>query len=64
MSEELEAEDDVFLNEGVLYCVCGQPIEAEDVRGLIAREGDREFVSCPTCDMRYYADGGKFRIDE
>jgi hypothetical protein len=64
MSEELEAEDDVFLNEGVLYCVCGQPIEAEDVRGLIAQTGEREFVSCPTCDMRYYAEGGKFRLDE
>jgi len=64
MSEELEAEDDVFLNEGVLYCVCGQPIEADDVKGLIAQEGDREFVSCPTCDMKYYADGGTFKLDE
>ena len=64
MSEELEAEDDVFIDEGVLYCVCGQPIEAEDVRGLIARDGNREFIPCPTCDMKYFAEGGKFRLEE
>ena len=64
MSEELECEDDVFLEEGVLYCACGQPIEAEDASALIASEGGREFVSCPACEMRHFAEGGKFRLDE
>lgn len=64
MSEELEVEDDVFLDEGVLYCICGNPIEAEDASGLIEREGSREFIVCPTCDMRHYAEGGKFRLDD
>ncbi|MFQ5790690.1 MAG: hypothetical protein ACE5JI_09470, partial [Acidobacteriota bacterium] len=64
MTDELEAEDDVFLEAGVLYCVCGNAIEWEDVRDLIAKEAGREFVSCPACDMKHFAEGGKFRIDE
>ena len=64
MSEGLEVEDDVFLEEGVLYCVCGNPIEAEDAGGLIEREAGKEFVTCPTCDMKHFAEGGKFRLDE
>jgi hypothetical protein len=64
MSAELEAEDDVFLEEGVLYCICGNPIEAEDAGRLLEREGGREFVTCPACDMRHYAETGKFRLDE
>ncbi len=64
MSEELEVDDDVFLEEGVLYCICGNPIEAEDASGLIEKDGGREYVTCPTCDMRHYAEGGKFLFDE
>jgi hypothetical protein len=64
MSDELEVEDDVFLEEGVLYCVCGNPIEAEDAGSLVQKEGEREFVTCPTCDMKHFAETGKFRLDE
>ena len=64
MSDELEVEDDVFLEQGVFYCTCGNPIEAEDATGLIERDGGKEFVSCPTCDMRHFAETGKFRLDE
>ena len=64
MSEELEVDDDVFLEEGVLYCVCGNPIEAEDAGGLLQTEGGREFVACPACDMRHFAETGKVRLDE
>ena len=64
MSDELEVEDDVFIEEGVFYCTCGNPIEAEDATGLIERDAGREFVACPTCDMKHFAEGGKFRIDE
>jgi hypothetical protein len=64
MSDELEVEDDVFLEEGVLYCTCGNPIEADDASGLIERLGGREFVSCPSCDMKHFAEGGRFRLDE
>jgi len=64
MSDDLEVEDDVFLEEGVLYCTCGNPIEADDVGGLITKEAGKEFVECPTCDMRHYAEGGQFRLDD
>ena len=64
MSEDLECEDDVFLEEGVLYCTCGHPIEAEDVAPLIAKLAGKEFVACPTCEMRHFADSGRFRLDE
>jgi hypothetical protein len=64
MSDELEVEDDVFLEEGVFYCTCGNPIEAEDASGLIEKEGGKEFVACPTCDMKHFADSGRFRLGE
>ena len=64
MSDELEVEDDVFLEEGVLYCTCGNPIEAEDASGLIGKSAGREFVTCPTCDMKHFAEGGHFRIED
>lgn len=64
MSDELEVEDDVFLEEGVFYCTCGNPIEAEDATSLIEKEAGKEFVACPTCDMRHFAETGKFRLDE
>ena len=64
MSDELEVEDDVFLEGGVLYCTCGHPIDAEDASGLIERSAGREFVLCPTCDMKHFAEGGHFRLDE
>lgn len=64
MSDELECESDIFLEEGVLYCICGHPIESEDASGLIERVGSREFIACPTCDMRHFAEGGRFRFDE
>jgi hypothetical protein len=64
MSDELEVEDDVFLEEGVLYCTCGNPIEADDAGGLIERAGGREFISCPSCDMKHFAESGRFRLDE
>ena len=64
MSEELDVESDVFLEGGVFYCICGQPIEPEEAPALIERDGIREFVACPTCDMRFFADSGKFQLDE
>lgn len=64
MSDELEVEDDVFLEEGVFYCTCGNPIEAEDASGLIDKEAGKEFVACPTCDMKHFADSGRFRFGE
>lgn len=64
MSDELEVEDDIFLEEGVLYCICGNPIEADDASGLVNRDAEREYVSCPTCDMKHFAESGKFRLDE
>jgi hypothetical protein len=64
MSEDLEVEDDVFLEEGVLYCLCGNPIESEDAGGLVEREAGREFIACPTCDMKHFAESGHFRFDE
>ncbi len=64
MSEELEVEDDVFLEAGVLYCLCGNPIEADDVSGLLNRDEGREYVCCPSCDMKHFAESGKFRLDE
>ena len=48
MSDELEVEDDVFLEEGVFYCTCGGPIEAEDADSLINKQSGKEFVACPT----------------
>jgi hypothetical protein len=62
MSDEIDVEDDVFLEEGVLYCHCGNPIEAEDVSSLIQNQAGREYVTCPICDMKYFADSGKFSI--
>lgn len=64
MSEDLEVDDDIFMEEGVLYCVCGTPVEAEDAKGLIDRDEGREFILCPSCDMKHFAEGGKFRLDE
>jgi hypothetical protein len=64
MSDELEVEDDIFLEEGVLYCTCGTPIEAEDAQGLINKEGGKEFVTCPACDMKHFAESGHFRVDD
>ncbi len=64
MSDELEVEADVFLEEGVFYCTCGNPIEAEDVSSKIAKEGGKEFVSCPSCDMKHFADTGRFRLGD
>ncbi len=64
MSEDLDVESDVFLEGGVLYCVCGQPIEPDEVPGLMQRDGIREFLSCPTCDMKLFADSGQFRLDD
>ena len=64
MSDDLEVEDDVFLEEGVFYCTCGNPIEAEDASGLIEKEAGKEFVACPTCDMKHFADSGRFRMGE
>ena len=64
MSDDLEVEDDVFLEEGVFYCTCGNPIEAEDAAGLIEKESGKEFVACPTCDMKHFADSGRFRMGE
>ena len=64
MSDELEVEDDVFVEEGVFYCTCGNPIEAEDANGLINKESGKEFVACPTCDMKHFAEGGTFKLDE
>ncbi len=64
MSGELEAEADVFLEEGVLYCTCGNPIEAEDAGGMVKKEAGKEFIECPTCDMKHFAQDGRFRMDE
>jgi hypothetical protein len=64
MSEDLEVDDDVFLEEGVLYCICGNPVEADDAPRLIEREAGREFIACPTCEMKHFAESGKFRLDE
>ncbi len=64
MSDDLEVEDDIFLEDGVLYCICGNPIEAEDASSLIVAEGRREFIACPTCDMKHFAETGKFKLDE
>jgi hypothetical protein len=64
MSEELEVEDDVFLEGGVLYCLCGQPIEPDEAQGLIGMDSGREFITCPTCDMKHFADSGKFRLED
>lgn len=64
MSDELEVEADIFLEEGVFYCTCGNPIEAEDMSSKIGKEAGKEFVSCPSCDMKHFADGGRFRLDD
>jgi len=64
MSEDLDVESDVFLEGGVLYCVCGQPIEPDEAPSLIARDGAREFVACPACDMKIFAETGKFQLDD
>jgi len=64
MSDELEIEDDVFLEEGVFYCTCGNPIEAEDASGLIEKQAGKEYVACPTCDMKHFADSGRFRMGD
>ncbi len=64
MSGELEVEDDVFLEEGVFYCICGNPIEGEDASGMIQKEAGKQFVACPTCDTKHFAKSGRFRLDE
>ena len=64
MADGLDAESDVFLLEGVLYCLCGNPIEADDAQGLVQREQGKEYVACPTCDMKYFAETGQFQFDE
>lgn len=64
MSDELEIEDDVFLEEGLFYCTCGNPIEAEDASGLIEKQAGKEYVACPTCDMKHFADSGRFRMGD
>jgi len=62
MSDELDVEDDIFLEEGVFYCTCGNPIEAEDA--TIEKQAGKEFVSCATCDMKHFADSGQFQVGE
>lgn len=64
MADGLDTEADIFLMEGVLYCLCGNPIEADDAQGWIKKEQGKEFVACPTCDMKYFADNGLFQFDE
>ena len=64
MSDEMEIEDDIFLEEGVLYCTCGNPIEEEDASGMIQKESGRQFVTCPSCDTKHFAEGGQFVLDE
>jgi hypothetical protein len=64
MSDELEIEDDIFLEEGLFYCTCGNPIEAEDVDGQIEKQAGKEFVSCSTCDMKHFADSGRFKLGD
>ena len=64
MSDEQEIESDVFLEEGVFYCTCGNPIEAEDATSLIEKQADKEFVSCPSCDTKHFADGGRFQLGD
>lgn len=64
MSDEIEVDDDVFLEEGVLYCTCGTPVEAEEAPGLVQKEAGREYIACPMCDVKHFADSGKFRLGE
>lgn len=64
MTDDLEVESDVFLEDGVFYCTCGTPIEAEDATGLIEKEAGKEFVACPACDMKHFADSGRFRLGD
>ena len=64
MSDEFEVEDDIFLEAGMFYCSCGNPIEGEDASSMIQREAGREFVSCPTCDMKHFAESGSFKMDD
>lgn len=64
MSDELEVEDDVFLEQGVFYCTCGNPIEGQDASGMIKREAGKQFVACPMCDTKHFAESGKFLVDE
>ena len=47
MSDDLEVESDVFMEGGVLYCICGQPIEQEEAVPLIETEGGKQFIACP-----------------
>ena len=63
MSEDLDVDNDVFLEGGVLSCVCGQSLEEDEAVPLIKTEGRKQFIACPTCDMRHWADGGLFRLD-
>ena len=64
MSDELEVEDDVFLEEGVFYCTCGNPMEAAEANSVIQKEAGKQFVTCPTCDTKHFAEGGEFILDE
>jgi DNA-directed RNA polymerase subunit RPC12/RpoP len=63
MSDEIEVDDDIFLEEGVLYCTCGTPVEAEEASGLLQKEAGREYIACPSCDVRHFAESGKFRME-
>ncbi len=62
MSEDLEVDNDVFLEGGVLSCICGQAIEEEEA--IIETEGGKQFIACPTCDMKHWAEGGVFRLED
>ena len=64
MSDDLEVEGDVFMEGGVLYCICGQPIEQEEAVPLIETEGGKQFIACPTCDMKHWAEGGMFTLED
>ena len=64
MSDEMEVKDDIFLEEGVFYCTCGNPIEGEDASSMIQKESGKQCVSCPTCDTKHFAEGGQFILDE
>lgn len=63
MSDELEVEDDVFLEGGVFYCTCGNPIEGQD-SGMIKRAAEKQFIVCPMCDTKHFAESGEFLVDE
>ena len=47
MSEDLEVDDDVFLEGGVLSCICGQALEEEEAIPLIKTEARPEVSQLP-----------------